>query len=163
MKYIKAIAGVSVLLLMATLLSVQSQDSGTAYGGGATRTYDVSRWFVAKVGADANTPWGQNTFTNVVRSTAGEIGKVVFVPGAIADSIKIYNASSAANANVTNLVFETAANTPAFGNTPTLSLGQAQIYDLLPGWTCTNGVVTIVTRANTPTATKAYISHDGYK
>jgi hypothetical protein len=134
---------------------LQTGQGGT---GTASQTYQVSRFSVAKVGAEANTPG--SSITNVVQSTSGIVGKIVFVPGTVTDTLTVYNATAGSGTSVSTKVFECQANSPVNGNSPVTPLGVPAVYDLLPGWTCSSGIVTIITRPNTAAGAKAYISYD---
>lgn len=126
---------------------------------GVSRTLSPSRWQVAKTGAELNVNSTTGT-TNVVTAASALIGKIVFVPGAVTDVIKIYSATTGAGASVSTLIFEATANSPTLGNSPTTSVGVPLIYDLTPGWSATNGITVISTRVNTSSGSKAYIGWD---
>ncbi len=157
--------------IILSLLGVGLLSAGMVYGKDAvdpnqenyksTSQIGYTRWAVAKVGVEANTPWTSSTaITNVISASAATFGKVVFIPGSVADTIKIFNAATGAAAVNSTSVFETTANSPTNGNSPVQGVGAAQIYDLLPGWDGSSGIVTILSHANTSTGVKAYISWD---
>lgn len=129
-----------------------------ALGSGVSRSYSPSRWQVAKTGNEVNS--GSTATTNVITTVSAELGKIVFIPGVITDVVKIYSAQTGAGASASNLVMEMAANSPTMGNSPVLALGTPLLYDLTPGWGCTNGIVVISTRASISTALKSYIGWD---
>lgn len=122
---------------------------------GVTRTYSPSRWNVAKTGNEVMS--GSTATTNVITTVNAMLGKIVFVPSAVTDAVKIYTARTGAGASASNLIMEYAANSPTMGNSPTLALGTPIVYDLTPGWSATNGIVVISTRVSISTALKSYI------
>lgn len=136
-------------------------DTGAGGNGKGVPNYQLSRWSVVKVGAEANS--GSLSTTNVVQASPGIVGKIVFVPGAISDTLKVYNATAGSGTSASALTFEGQPNSPTMANSPTVGFtaGAPIIYDLLPGWNHTSGIVTIITRTgNTATGSKAYIGYD---
>jgi hypothetical protein len=157
-KLILCLAAASMVLSFSAKGSDVVDVSSEAYRSQSTVPY--SRWSIIKVGAEANTPWGTTSITNVVATTSSVVGRIFFVPGAVSDTFKMYNAATGATATTSTLVYETTANSPVMGNSPVQALGTPIAVDLLPGWSCTSGIVTILTRSVTTTGSKAYISYD---
>lgn len=127
-------------------------------GNGVVKQMDTVRYNIANVGANSPTLSDTRTaITNVVSSRAAIIGKVVFVPEALNDAISIYDASSSASANSTNLVFNTKAASPTLGFAA-LPLGAAQEFAINAA--TTNGIVVIRTRSASSTAAPSYLMWD---
>lgn len=147
----------------AAIASVVFASDNVSSENGVVRQLTLNRWSVAKVGSEANS--GTLSTTNAVQTVPGMVGKVVFVPGAITDKLKIYNGDDGTEATDANLIFETGtANSPTIPSSTSALMAnsstQAQVFDLTPGWSATDGIVTIITRTgNTSTQSKAYISY----
>jgi hypothetical protein len=136
-------------------------DVGITSAGTSSQIYNTSRFSISKVGAEANS--GSLSTTNVVQTVPGIVGKIVFVPGAVADVLTVYNATAGSGCSASAEVFKAQANSPTMANSPTVGFtaGAPFVYDLMPGWTCSSGITTIITRSgNTSTSSKAFISYD---
>lgn len=117
------------------------------------------RYNIAAVGANSPSIGDASTsVTNLVLAVPGVIGKVVFVPSSITDTLTVYDAKTVATATAGKTVFKCAANSPTMGNSPTAALNVPQVYDIF-GCT-TNGIVTIHTRPSSPTASPAFLLYD---
>lgn len=117
------------------------------------------RYNIAAVGANSPTYGDATTSTtNLVLATPGVVGKVVFVPSSLTDTLTVYDAKTVATATAARTVFKCAANSPTMGNSPTAGLNIPAIYDI--GGCTTNGIVTIHTRPSSPTASPAFLLYD---
>jgi len=152
------------ILVMAAVIAGYSADN-VDEGKGVSRQLRVSRWTTYKSGADANTPWATTTITNNVTAASGVLGRIMFVPGALTDTLAVYNASHGTNATTALKIFETVPNSPTMANSTTFqsTLGQPLIYTFDEGLPYTSGLVIMHTRAATTTGVKSYITYDKYR
>lgn len=151
-----------LILALTVIVAISAQLYGRVDNPeGSVRNTSNSRFSTTAVGNVSPTFTTSLSITNVVLATPGIIGKIVFVPGAVGDTLKIYNSTTGAGASASTLLFESSAASPTMANSPTLQvLGAPVIYDLMPGWTFSTGITVITARTASTTLNHAFINWD---
>lgn len=127
----------------------------------AVKNVNGSRWQLFRGASTANVAAATLNFTNVVSSTAGIVGKIVWVPGNAGDTLSIHTASSATGATAANEIFVVNSTTNSTAGAPT---GYPQIFDFSANGSgvlnATNGIVAVVKPANTSVVSRVFIQFD---
>lgn len=148
MKKITYLALASISLI--ALIAVRASDH-VGPEDGVVRHNNISRWTTSKIGPASST-LGVTTTTNILQTASAVVGKIIVVPGAVTDSMKIYNAATGAAATADKEIFKYTATSA--------TLNMPQIYDVSPGLGAPNGVVVISTIVASSTTFTGYINTD---
>lgn len=135
---------------------------------GVVKNLQLSRWNVRNITPDSPTAAAYTTTTNVVSATAAMIGKIICYPGAVNDSLTLYNAPDtptfvAASTTVAGgqkaleLFKWTATSGTTSANSPTY--GVPYVFDLMPGLWASSGIVAVAS-GSASTTTRDWIMYD---